>query len=131
MKLKPSHVGKSFMKHLDMTPVSYSFNQFPDFRYLPTSFTLPSYPGLGMGVGYGPLKKGDIVGNPLTFYDPLNPSLNTTVDLSKITSGLTSGLSPILSNTVKIYSNSEITVNIVGTEADTTKGVKILDKIEK
>ena len=45
--------------------------------------------------------------------------------------GLVNGLNNManMANTVKIYSNSDLTVNIVGTEADCTKVVKILDKM--
>lgn len=157
MKIKNKHLGKSYMKHLDTSPVSFSFNDFPNFGYLSSSYSSPLYStlsnygigfqqmpvGLGYGVGSGPLKKGDIIsGDQLTFYDPLNPYNNNTVSLSGlvnggINSGLTSlgvgvganGLVNGAINTVKIYSNSELTVNIVGTEADCTKIVKILDKM--
>lgn len=145
MKIKSSDIGKSYMKHLNTMPVSFSFNDFPNFGYLPQSYSNPLYSslssygigfqptpmGLGYGIGSGPLKKGDIIsGDKLTFYDPLNPLNNNTVSLSGLTSGLTSGLGvAAAANTVKIYSNSDLTVNIVGTEADCTKVVKILDKM--
>ena len=140
MNLKTKDIGKSYMKHLNTMPVSFSFNDFPNFGYIPSAYQSPlstfglGY-GLGTGIGSGPLKKGDIIsGDQLTFYDPLNPWNNNSVSLSGLTSGLTSGLPASLgiaaaANTVKIYSNSDLTVNIVGTEADCTKVVKILDKM--
>jgi hypothetical protein len=139
MNFKTKDIQKSYMKHLNNMPVNFGFNTFPDFGYLPSSYVNPlsSYGvglGLGVGVGYGvgsgPLKKGDIIsGDQLTFYDPLNPYNNNTISLSGVSgvSGV-SGLANLV-NTVKIYSNSEISVNIVGTEADCTKVVKILDKM--
>lgn len=140
MKLKTNDIGKSYMKHLNTMPVSFSFNDFPNFGYIPSAYQSPlstyglGY-GLGTGIGSGPLKKGDIIsGDQLTFYDPLNPWNNNTVSLSGLVNGgINSGLSGLVNgptnNTVKIYSNSDLTVNIVGTEADCTKVVKILDKM--
>ena len=140
MKLKTKDIGKSYMKHLNTSPVSFSFNDFPNFGYIPSAYASPvsalSTYGIGYGLGAGPLKKGDIIsGDQLRFYDPLAPWNNNSVSLSGLTSGLSGlgvGANGLVNggiNTVKIYSNSELTVNIVGTEADCTKVVKILDKM--
>jgi hypothetical protein len=155
MKLSSKDLGKSYTKHLNNMPLNFSFNSLPTSFSLPYQEVNPLYSslstygiglaptpvgvgygtnlgygygyglGYGSGIGSGPLKKGDLIdaGN-LTFYDPLNPLKNNTVSLSNSLSTLAQA-----ANTVKIYSNSELTVNIVGTEADTTKVVKILDKM--
>ena len=144
MKLSSKDLSKSYTKHLDSIPLNFSFNSLPtsfsmnaaDMNPLNPLYTSLSSYGVGYGVGAGPLKVGDIInGDQLTMYNAGYPYKNNTISLSGITSGLTSGLTSALSslnqnaNTVKIYSNSELTVNIVGTEADVTKAMKILDKM--
>jgi hypothetical protein len=145
MSMKIKH-GASYTKHLDTTPVSFSFNNYDGLFGPLVGSNLygmpPAYqPTLGMGstLGYPgypfgqSLKKGDII-DGITFYDPLNPLKNTQSVPLNSTIPMMNGLdltSNLTSNCVKTFSNSEISVNIVGTDNDCTKAVKILEKMYK
>ena len=151
MKIKH---GKSYTKHLNNTPVSFAYDNYQSLfspmvgtDYYGIGMAPMGYP-LGYPFGSGSLKKGDIIGQELTFYDPLNPKNNTTYDIKSGLTGLSSfpgvsvgipgvagvgigGIGGIAvdANIVKQFSNSDISVNVIGTEADVTKVVKILEKM--